>query len=257
MNDERIFRLDDKPALVVGAGSGIGQAIAEAFAAVGARVGCVDVASGAAQDVAAGINSNGGRAVGIACDVTNEASVSNAVGSFVASFGAPHILVNGAAAHDKSGTILDVQPDEWNAVLGVNLTGPYLMSRAVLPHMIAAGGGSIIHIASQMGRVGSPERPAYCATKGALIQLAKVMAADHAADNVRVNTLSPGAVETGRMTFRFGSMEEARRVSGPLHLLKRLGQPNEIAAAAVFLASEASSFMTGADLLVDGGYTAV
>ena len=257
MNDERIFRLDDKPAMVVGAGSGIGQAIAQAVAAVGARVGCIDVASEAAQHVAAGINSNGGHAVGIACDVSNEASVTDAVASFVESFGAPRILVNGAAAHDKSGTILDVPPDEWNAVLGVNLTGPYLMSRAVLPHMIAAGGGCIIHIASQMGRVGSPERPAYCATKGALIQLAKVMAADHAADNVRVNTLSPGAVETGRMTFRFGSMDEARRVSGPLHLLKRLGQPNEIAAAAVFLASEASSFMTGADLLVDGGYTAV
>jgi NAD(P)-dependent dehydrogenase (short-subunit alcohol dehydrogenase family) len=123
--------------------------------------------------------------------------------------------------------------------------------------MIGAGGGSIIHVASQMGRVGAAGRPAYTATKGALIQLAKTMAADHAADNVRVNTLSPGAVETGRMVFRFGSMEEARRVSGPMHLLKRLGQPDEIAAAAVFLASDASTFMTGADLLVDGGYTAV
>ena len=257
MIDEKIFRLDARPALVIGAGSGIGRAIAMAYGAVGALVGCVDIAETAAQETAEEIKAGGGRAVGIQCDVSNETSVNDTVTAFVKAIGAPRILVNGAAAHDKTGTILDVPPDEWNAVLSVNLTGPYLMSRAVLPQMIAAGGGSIIHIASQMGRVGASERPAYCATKGALIQLAKVMAADHAADNVRVNTLSPGAVETGRMTFRFGSMEEARRVSGPLHLLKRLGQPSEIAAAAVFLASDASSFMTGSDLLVDGGYTAV
>ena len=158
---------------------------------------------------------------------------------------------------DTGYAVVDGATHDGNAVLGVNLTGPYLMSRSVLPHMIAAGGGSIIHIASQMGRVGAPGRPAYCATKGALIQLAKVMAADHAAQNVRVNTLSPGAIETGRLTYRFGTMEEARRVAAPLHLLQRLGQPDEVAAAAIFLASDASSFMTGADLLVDGGYAAV
>lgn len=257
MIDETTFRLDDRPALVVGAGAGIGRAIATTFGAVGALVGCVDIAQEAARRTADEVVANGGRAIGIQCDVSQEASVAAAVDAFRQALGEPRVLVNGAAAHDKSGTILDVPPEEWAAVLNVNLTGPYLMSRAVLPHMIAAGGGSIIHIASQMGRVGAAQRPAYCATKGALIQLAKVMAADHAPDNVRVNTLSPGAIETGRMTFRFGSMEEARRVSGPLHLLKRLGLPGEIAAAAVFLASDASSFMTGSDLLVDGGYTAV
>jgi NAD(P)-dependent dehydrogenase (short-subunit alcohol dehydrogenase family) len=108
-----------------------------------------------------------------------------------------------------------------------------------------------------MGRVGSTGRPAYCATKGALIQLAKVLAADHAAQGVRANTLSPGAIETRRMLQRWKTMEEARRMLGPKHLLGRLGQPEEIARAAVFLASDASSFMTGSDLLVDGGYTAV
>ena len=257
MISEKIFRLDERPALVIGAGSGIGKAIAMSFGAVGAPVGCVDIAAESACETAGEINADGGRAVGYQCDVSQEKSVNGAVVAFVRDVGRPRILVNGAAAQDKSGTILDLPPEEWNAVLNVNLTGPYLASRAVLPHMISAGGGSIIHIASQMGRVGASERPAYCATKGALIQLAKVMAADHAADNVRVNTLSPGAIETGRMTFRFGSMEEARRISGPLHLLKRLGQPSEVAAAAIFLASDASSFMTGSDLLVDGGYTAV
>lgn len=255
--DQSLFRLDDRPALVVGAGSGIGRAIAAAYGSVGAIVGCVDIAADGAEETAEGVRAEGGRAVALTCDVTSPEAVDDAVAAFVEGSGAPRVLVNGAAAQDPSGTILDLQPDAWQAVLGVNLTGPYLMSRSVLPHMIAAGGGSIIHIASQMGRVGAPGRPAYCATKGALIQLAKVMAADHAAQNVRVNTLSPGAIETGRLTYRFGTMAEARRVAAPLHLLQRLGQPDEVAAAAIFLASDASSFMTGADLLVDGGYTAV
>jgi len=255
--DERAFRLDGRPALVVGAGSGIGRAIALAFGAVGAVVGCVDREGETAQATMREVIAAGGKAVAIACDVTIESDVNAAVGHLVAACGPPRILVNGAAADDPTGTILELTPAWWEKVLAVNLTGPYLMSRAVLPHMIAAGGGSIIHIASQMGRVGAAGRPAYCATKGALIQLAKVMAADHAAQNVRVNTLSPGAVETRRMVLRFGDMETARKTSGPLHLLKRLGQPDEIAAAAIFLASDASSFMTGADLLVDGGYTAV
>ena len=123
--------------------------------------------------------------------------------------------------------------------------------------MIEGGGGSIIFIASQMGRVGAARRPAYCATKGALIQLAKVMAIDHAPQNVRVNTLSPGAVETQRMVYRYGSFEAAQREHGPKHVLGRRGRPEEIASAAGFLASDASSFVTGSDLLVDGGYTAI
>ena len=255
--DERAFRLDGRAALVVGAASGIGRAIALAFGAVGATVGCVDRNGDAAAATSREIVAAGGKAEAIACDVTSEAEVAAAVARFVAACGAPRVLVNGAAADDPTGTILELTPAWWDKVLAVNLTGPYLMSRAVLPHMIAAGGGSIIHIASQMGRVGAAGRPAYCATKGALIQLAKVMAADHAHQNVRVNTLSPGAIETRRMVLRFGDMETARQTSGPLHLLKRLGLPDEIAAAAIFLASDASSFVTGSDLLVDGGYTAI
>jgi len=131
----------------------------------------------------------------------------------------------------------------------------FLMSRAILPPMIEGGGGSIIHIASHLGSVAGPKRAAYCASKGALIQLAKAMATDHVAQNIRINTLSP-AVETERLVMRFGDMKTARRMAGPKHLLQRLGQPVEIARAAIFLASDASSFVTGADLLVDGGYNA-
>ena len=151
--------------------------------------------------------------------------------------------------------MLDIEPADWDRVFAVNVRGAYLMSRAVLPAMIAAGGGSIIHIASQLGRVAAPARAAYCATKGAIIQLAKAMAVDHAAQNIRVNALSPGAIETERLVLRFGSMDAARHVAGPKHLLGRLGEPDEIAQAALFLASDAASFMTGADMLVDGGYT--
>ena len=215
---ERLFRLDGRAGLVVGAGSGIGRAIALAFGSAGAIVGCVDMAEENAKATMREIIAAGGKSEAITCDVTNETEVNAAVARFVVACGPPRILVNGAAADDPTGTILELPPAEWARTLAVNLTGAYLMSRAILPHMIAAGGGSIIHIASQMGRVGSAGRPAYCATKGALIQLAKVMAADHAVQNIRVNTLSPGAIETRRMVLRFGDMETARKTSGPLHL---------------------------------------
>ena len=189
--------------------------------------------------------------------MTNEAGVNVAIAAAIAAIGPPRALVNGAATNDPTGDIVALAPADWTRVLAVNLSGAYLVSRAVIPAMAAAGGGSIIHIASQMGSVGSPGRPAYCATKGALIQLAKVMALDHARDKIRVNTLSPGAVETRRMLLRHPSMEAARAKSVPLHPIGRLGQPDEIALGAVYLASDASSFMTGADLVIDGGYTAI
>jgi NAD(P)-dependent dehydrogenase (short-subunit alcohol dehydrogenase family) len=163
----------------------------------------------------------------------------------------------GAADSDKAATVLEMDEAAWERVLRINLTGAFLMVKAALPAMIARGGGSVILIASQLGRVAQPARPAYCATKGALIQLAKVIAADHAAQGIRANTISPGAIETRRMLRRYKTMEDARAGMGPKHLLNRLGRPEEIARAAVYLASDASSFMTGSDLLVDGGYTAV
>lgn len=244
--------LSHRVAVITGASGGIGAAIARVFADAGARVACLDLE--APQALAATI---GSAAMALACDVSREADTRAAIAAVLSAWDTVDILVNGAAPDDPSGTVLDLVPDDWNRVFAVHVTGAYLMSRAVLPAMIAGGGGSIIHIASQMGRVGAPGRPAYCSAKGALIQLAKVMALDHAAQNVRVNSLSPGAVETGRMLFRHGTMEAARAASVPKHPIGRLGQPEEIAQAALFLASDASSFVTGSDLLVDGGYTAV
>lgn len=254
---DHAFRLDGKAALVVGAGLGIGRAIALGFAEAGAGVACLDFDPAGAAETAAAITTAGGRAIAARCDVTVPSSIAEALAQAMATLGPPRVLVNGAATREPTGTIVEIGPEWWNNAIAVNLSGAYLTSRAVIPAMAAAGGGSIIHIASQMGRVGAPGRAVYCATKGALIQLAKVMAVDHAKDRIRVNTLSPGAVETARVSFRYGGIEEARAYAVPKHPIGRLGQPEEIARAALFLASDASSFMTGSDLLIDGGYTAV
>jgi NAD(P)-dependent dehydrogenase (short-subunit alcohol dehydrogenase family) len=244
-----------KAAIISGAGSGIGRATARAFGSASAAVMCLDIDRGGVEETAQIITSAGGRALARQCDVSQEPDAHAAAEAARSAFGAIHVLVNAAATDDPNGSVLDISPADWSRVFAVNVMGAYLMSRAVLPAMIAAGGGSIIHIASQLGRVGAPARAAYCASKGAVIQLAKAMAVDHAAQNIRVNSLSPGAIETRRLVQRFGDMETARRLAGPKHLLNRLGQPEEIAQAALFLASDAASFMTGSDMLVDGGYT--
>lgn len=250
-------RLGGKTALVSGAAGGIGRAISVAFAEAGAAVACCDIDRAGAEETARLVETKGGRAVAHRSDVAVEADTLAAAAAARQAFGRLDILVSGAAPHDVGGTVLDTSVTDWERVVAVNLTGSFLLCRAALPLLIASGGGSIILIASQLGRVGSGGRAAYCATKGALIQLVKVMAIDHAVQNIRVNALSPGAVETERLTRRYGSFETARAVMGPKHLLGRLGQPPEIAAAAVFLASDEASFMTGGDLLVDGGYTAI
>ena len=251
------MELAGKTALISGAGGGICRAIALAFAKAGAAVACVDIDPESSAQTARLVIEAGGRALSQSCDVASESQTRAAVEAVREAFGRLDILVCGAAPHDASGPITEITPADWQRVLDINLTGAFLLSRAALPLMIAGGGGSVVFIASQLGRVGSAGRAADCATNGGLIQLAKVMAIDHAAQNIRVNTLSPGAVETQRTLNRYGSFGAARDAIGPKHLLGRLGRPDEIAGAAVYLASDAASFVTGSDLLVDGGYTAI
>ena len=250
------YSLTGKVAIVTGAGQGICRAIAIAFAQAGAQVACLDFLTENAVRTADEINAMGGKAIGLYVDVSDEEATQHAVSEVVNNFGGVQVLLNGAAAKDPSGSVVNYSLADWNKAISVNLTGAFLMSKVVIPHMIQAKTGSVIHIASQLGRVGIADRAVYCAIKGALINLARAMAVDHSAQGIRTNTISPGAIETERMTMRFGTMENARKEMGPMHLVGRLGLPEEIALAALYLASDASAFVTGSDLLIDGGYAA-
>ena len=249
-------RLENRAAVISGAGHGIGAAIARAFAAEGAAVQCLDIDAAAAAAIAAEIDGAGGRAGAAHCDVRDSGSVRAGVEAAVAAFGRIDIVVANAATVTPLATVDTLAEDDWREALDVNLTGVFLLCKHALPHLRAQGAGSVILTASQMGRVAYVGQAAYCATKGALIQLAKGMALDYAGEGIRVNTLSPGGTATPRLGRRFGTLERAEVEWGPTHPVGRLGRPEEIAAGAVFLASDESSFMTGADLLIDGGYSA-
>jgi NAD(P)-dependent dehydrogenase (short-subunit alcohol dehydrogenase family) len=246
-------RLQGRTILVTGAGSGIGRAICLRLASEGAMLACADIDAERAKATAAAI---GDQALVITCDVTDEGSAAAAVARTTAVFGSLHGLINNAAARSAAGTVVDLAPADWQREIAVSLTGAFLMSKFAVPPIVAAGGGSIAHVASQFAHVGVAGSAAYCAAKAGLVNLAKVMALDHAAQNIRVNTLSPGAIATERLLATYASLAQADAALAPKHPIGRIGQPAEIAAAAAFLLSDDSSFMTGADLLVDGGYTA-
>ena len=250
-------RLAGKRALVTGAGSGIGRAIAIAFAREGARVQSSDIDPETAEETARMVTASGGSAVARQCDVSDPESARRALAAMEADFGGIDVLANNAAFFATRMPLGELDEALWVRTVEVNLSGPFLMSRYAIPLMARGGGGSIIHVASAHGHVANFGQAAYCASKGGLMMLSKGIAVDHARDGIRSNTLSPGGVATQGMADLYGGdWERAEKEWGePMHVLRRNGRVEEIAAGAVFLAGDESSFMTGADLLIDGGYT--
>ena len=247
------MRMKDKVVIVTGAGSGIGRATAQRMAVEGARVLCADAKSDGAQETAKQIAKAGGEAVALLVDVTDEGSCGRMIETALGRFGRITTLVNsaGVSAARRDAT---PGPDEWERVLGVNLSGTYLSSRAALHHLAASGGGSVTNIASIFGLVGGSLSPAYAASKGGVVNLTRSMALTWA-PRVRVNCVCPGVIETP-MTAPFRTDPSWYEPLKERHPLGRFGKPGDVAAAILYLASDEAEFVTGVALPVDGGYTA-
>jgi NAD(P)-dependent dehydrogenase (short-subunit alcohol dehydrogenase family) len=244
-------KLSGSVALVTGGGGAIGGAISRLYANEGAQVLVADARGEAAENVAGEI---GKAAVPFEADVSDPAQCSAAVDAAIEAFGSLNILVNVAAAVTPDRSVEELPLEEWNQAFAVNLTAPFLMAKYAVPHIRKAGGGAVVNIASQLGQIGVPNRSAYCTTKAGLIHLTTILASEVAKDNIRVNSISPGVIQTPRTLRRFDKTEDFQASRGPLHMLGRVGQPEEVAKAALFLASDDASFTTATDILVDGGY---
>lgn len=248
-------RLERKVALVTGAGAGIGRGIAVRFAQEGAAVGVLDLNEAACQSVAQEIEAAGGRAVALGCNVSDEEQVVAAVAQLSAACGPITVLVNNAAVM-PSGRLHETSPADFDRCVAVNLRGAYLCSRAVIPGMMDAGGGSIIYMSSVTGILGLPGIAAYSMTKGGLAALARAMSTDYARLGIRVNSVSPGTIDSP-MLHNFvaaqSNPEMIRKAFDDMHPIGRVGTIEEVANVFVFLASDESSFVTGANYEVDGG----
>ena len=245
--------LDNKIALITGAAQGIGRAIAVKFHEAGARLILVDNSKEKLDQL---ISEIGPDAVACAVDISNAEELAAHLHPMLYRQKTLDILVNNAATVTRRTKITELSLDEWQKTLAVNLTGTFLLSKTSIPAMQRAGGGVILNIASQLGHVGIAGAAPYCTTKGGILQFTRCLALDHAEDNIRVVALSPGAVLTPRLTDIYGTADDAEQALASLHPIGRLGDVDEIAKAALFLVSEDASFITGTDLVADGGYIA-
>jgi NAD(P)-dependent dehydrogenase (short-subunit alcohol dehydrogenase family) len=250
-------RLDGKVAVITGAGSGIGRVAASLFAAEGAQVVVGDVVGNQAEAAVAEIESAGGIATAVTVDVSDEDQVGAMIDRAVRAYGGVHVLFNNAGIFpDDDGGILDTPPETWQRVMEVNLKGVWLGCRAAVPAMLDSGGGSIVNVASFVALVGAATaQMAYTASKGGVLAMTRELAVEYARRGIRANSICPGPIETPLLAELLADPE--RRQRRLVHIpMGRFGRPEEIAKAALFLASDDASFVTGSALVVDGGITA-
>jgi meso-butanediol dehydrogenase/(S,S)-butanediol dehydrogenase/diacetyl reductase len=248
------MRFQDQAVLVTGGGSGIGRQVCLMAAAEGARVAVGDLDGERAAAVAAEIRAQGGEAHGFALDVAKPASAGEFVAGAEGALGRLDVLVNSAGIREIS-SVIDLPFEEWQRVVDVNLSGTFLCSQAFARRLVAAGRpGRIVNLASTLGLMAAPNRPAYVATKHAVVGLTKQMALELGEKNIRVNAVAPGVVRTP-LTERYFQDPEMAEVIRGLHAVGRWAEPEEIARVILFLAEEANGFLTGSVLPVDGGWT--
>ncbi len=249
------MRLASKVALITGGASGIGRATALLFAGEGAAVSVVDVDEAGGQAVARTIVDGGGQAIFVRCDVTRAADCQRTVQRTVSELGGLDILFNNAGIIRRA-TVVGTTEAEWDRVMAVNVKSIFLMGKYAVPVMAQAGGGVIINTASGWGLVGGRNAVSYCASKGAVVNMTRAMALDHGQQNIRVNCICPGDTDTAMLRSeaqQLGESEERFLAEAAERPLRRIGRPEDIAQAALYLASDASSFVTGTALVVDGG----